>query len=108
MTISNPANPAVSTCASAGPTGHGPTSLPTRIHPRAGTLEAIHNATEPGPYLAEATTRAAEGKPALTAQAGWVVNALRDEYLAIRPDMAAMERLAATTGGRVINACRTR
>ena len=45
---------------------------------------------------------AADGKPALTAQAGWVVNALRDEYLAIRPDMPAMEQLAATTGGRVL------
>ncbi len=69
---------------------------------KAGTLEAIHNATEPGPYLAEATTRSTDSKPALTAQAGWVVNALQDEYLAIRPDMPAMELLAATTGGRVI------
>jgi hypothetical protein len=67
-----------------------------------GIQEAVHSATEPGPYLAEATTRAAEGRPALTAQAGWVVNALRDEYLAIRPDMPAMEQLAATTGGRVL------
>jgi hypothetical protein len=71
---------------------------------KAGTLEAIHNATEPGPYLAEATTRATEGKPALTAQAGWVVNALQDEYLAIRTDMPAMERLAAATGGRILKA----
>ncbi len=69
---------------------------------KAGTLEALHTATEPGPYLAEATTRAVDGKPALTARTGWVVNALRDEYLAIKPDTAAMERLASMTGGRVL------
>ncbi len=79
------------------------TQLTPRPHPsKSGTLEAIHNATEPGPYLAEATTRSTEGKPALAAQAGWVVNALRDEYLAIRPDIPAMEQLAASTGGRVL------
>lgn len=74
-------------------------------HPHAskgGTLEALHTATEPGPYLAEATTRAADGKPAQTARTGWVVNALRDEYLALKPDMAAMNRLATATGGRTL------
>ena len=79
------------------------TSISPRPHAsKGGTLEALHTATEPGPYLAEATTRAADGKPALTARAGWVVNALRDEYLAIKPDMAAMNRLASATGGRIL------
>ncbi|MES2922705.1 MAG: hypothetical protein V4819_14220 [Verrucomicrobiota bacterium] len=79
------------------------TSISPRPHAsKAGTLEALHTATEPGPYLAEAITRAADGKPALTARTGWVVNALRDEYLAIKPDMAAMNRLATATGGRIL------
>lgn len=79
------------------------TQLSLRPHTsKAGTLETIHNSTEPGPYLAEVTTRASEGKPSLTAQAGWVVNAIQDEYLAIRPDMQAMENLATTTGGRIL------
>ena len=79
------------------------THLTPRPHPtKAGQLEALHHASAPGAYLAEASTRAAEGKPARTAQAGWVVNALQDEYLAIRPDMPAMEQLATTTGGRVL------
>lgn len=69
---------------------------------KAGTLQAQHNATEPGAYLAEASTRATEDQPALIAQAGWVVNALQDEYLAIRPDMPAMEQLATATSGRVL------
>jgi hypothetical protein len=69
---------------------------------RSGTLVATHNATEPGPYLVEATTRANGTQPALTAQAGWVVNALRDEYLALLPDMPAMRQLATATGGRVL------
>lgn len=71
---------------------------------KSGVLEAVHHAAEPGPYLAEVTTRAADGKPALTARSGWVVNALRDEYLAIRPDLPAMEQLATTTGGRTVTA----
>lgn len=81
------------------------TSLSPRPHAtKAGTLEALDTATAPGPYLAEATTRASEGKPALNARSGWVVNALQDEYLALQPDMEAMNRLATTTGGRVLAA----
>ena len=79
------------------------TQLSPRPHPtKAGTLETTHSATAPGAYLAEATTRAAKGQPALTASTGWVVNALQDEYLATRPDMAAMQRLATSTGGKVL------
>ncbi len=79
------------------------TQLSPRPHPsRTGTLESVHSSAEPGPYLAEATTRATDDKPSLTAQAGWVVNAIQDEYLAIRPDMQAMEALATTSGGRLL------
>ncbi len=67
-----------------------------------GTHESLHTDTAPGPYLAEATSRAAGTRPAQTASTGWVVNALQDEYLALKPDMEAMNRLATTTGGRVI------
>ncbi|MGL4400142.1 MAG: hypothetical protein ACRCXD_09765 [Luteolibacter sp.] len=69
---------------------------------KSGILEATHHATAPGPYLVEATTRATESQPMLKAQAGWVVNALRDEYLALLPDMPAMQQLASATGGRVL------
>ncbi|MCW1922599.1 hypothetical protein OKA05_08535 [Luteolibacter arcticus] len=68
-----------------------------------GLLEVLHTDTAPGPYLAEATTRATATKPAQTARTGWVVNALQDEYLALKPDMEAMNRLATTTGGRVLS-----
>ena len=79
------------------------TSLSPHPHSsKSGTLEALHHAAAPGPYLAEATTRAGKGKPALTASSGWVVNALQDEYLAIKPDMEAMRKIASATGGKVL------
>ncbi|WP_035605573.1 hypothetical protein [Haloferula sp. BvORR071] len=68
-----------------------------------GILESLHTDTAPGPYLAEATSRAAGTRPAQTASTGWVVNALQDEYLALKPDMDAMTRLATATGGRVLS-----
>lgn len=67
-----------------------------------GILESLHTDTTPGPYLAEATSRAAAIRPAQTAQTGWVVNALQDEYQALKPDMEAMQRLATATGGRIL------
>lgn len=67
-----------------------------------GILESLHTDTAPGPYLAEATSRASGNRPAQTASTGWVVNALQDEYIALQPDMEAMKRLAAATGGRVL------
>ncbi|QJE94368.1 hypothetical protein [Luteolibacter luteus] len=67
-----------------------------------GILESLHNDTSPGPYLAEATSRAIGTRPAQTASTGWVVNSLQDEYLALKPDMDAMTRLATATGGRVL------
>lgn len=79
------------------------TTLSPRPHEsKSGTLEALHLAREPGPYLAEATTRARDGRPAESARAGWVANALQDEYLALEPDIDAMNRLATSTGGRVL------
>jgi hypothetical protein len=79
------------------------TTVSPRPHPsQPGVLQATFAAGEPGPYLAEATTRAAENQPALTARTGWVVNALQDEYKSLVPDMEAMNQLAAQTGGRVI------
>jgi hypothetical protein len=68
-----------------------------------GLLESLHADTTPGPYLAEATSRAAGTRPAQTASTGWVVNALQDEYFALKPDMDAMNRLATATGGRVLS-----
>ncbi|HEY1123929.1 MAG TPA: hypothetical protein VGE67_20085 [Haloferula sp.] len=68
-----------------------------------GLLESLHTDTATGPYLAEATSRAAGTRPAQTATTGWVVNALQDEYLALKPDMDAMSRLATATGGRVLS-----
>ena len=76
---------------------------PRRHASKAGTLEALSTSNEPGTYLAEASTRAEEGKPGLSARYGWVVNALQDEYLAMKPAMGAMNRLAASTGGRVLS-----
>lgn len=68
-----------------------------------GILESLHSDMAPGPYLAEASSRAAGTRPAQTAHTGWVVNALQDEYLALKPDMEAMNRLATATGGRVLS-----
>ncbi|MEM9079080.1 MAG: hypothetical protein AAGC74_00110 [Verrucomicrobiota bacterium] len=67
-----------------------------------GISEAHYNPTEPGTYLVEASTRATDDLPAQTVQAGWVTNALQDEYLATRPKMAAMTQLASSTGGEVL------
>jgi hypothetical protein len=81
------------------------TTLSPRPHDsKSGTLEALHRATAPGPYLAEATTRARDGRPAESARTGWVVNALQDEYLNLQPDQDAMNLLAKSTGGRVLAA----
>lgn len=79
------------------------TQVSTQPHPeRPGSAQATFHAAEPGNYLVEATTRATDSQPALTARSGWVVNSLQDEYRSLRPDMEAMERLAAATGGRVL------
>ncbi len=68
-----------------------------------GAFNAKHSSTNPGPYLAEATTRATDTKPALSAATGWVVNSIQDEFQALEPDMATMNLLATTTGGKVLN-----
>jgi len=68
-----------------------------------GLLESRHTDTTPGPYLAEATSRTAGIRHAQIARTGWVVNALQDEYLALKPDMDAMNRLATANGGRVLS-----
>lgn len=67
-----------------------------------GTSTAKNSAVTPGPYLAQATTRAVGTKPALAAATGWVVNSIQDEYQALEPDMATMNLLASTTGGKII------
>lgn len=74
-----------------------------RPHPtKAGVLQALHTAALPGAYLAEASSRATDDRPALSARTGWVVNALQDEFQASGPDMEAMAGLASSTGGRVL------
>jgi len=81
------------------------TNIAARPHPeKPGVMQAAFHATDPGNYLVEATTRATEKQPALTARSGWVVNSLQDEYRSLRPDMEAMNRLASATGGRVLAA----
>ena len=67
-----------------------------------GVSTAKHPAITPGPYLAQATTRATDTKPALSAATGWVVNSIQDEYQALEPDMATMNLLASTTEGKII------
>ncbi len=67
-----------------------------------GVSTARHSTTTPGPYLAQATTRATDTKPALSATTGWVVNSIQDEYQALEPDMATMSLLASATGGKMI------
>lgn len=79
------------------------TNIAARPHPeKPGVMHAVFHGTDPGNYLAEVTTRATEKQPALTARTGWVVNALQDEYRSLRPDLEAMNRIAAGTGGRVL------
>ena len=79
------------------------TTVAARPHPdKPGVMQSVFHGTDPGTYLAEATTRATDKQPALTARTGWVVNALQDEYKSLRPDMEAMNRLASATGGRVL------
>ena len=73
-----------------------------RVPSQSGISTAKHSAPIPGPYLAEVSTRATGTKPSLKAATGWVVNSLRDEYQAIDPDMATMNLLASTTGGKII------
>ena len=74
----------------------------SRFPAKPGISTARHTAMNPGPYLAETTTRALASKPALTAATGWVVNSIQDEYQALEPDMATMNLLATTTAGRIL------
>jgi len=67
-----------------------------------GSSTAKNSETTPGAYLAQATTRATGTKPALSAATGWVVNSIQDEFQALKPDMATMNLLASTTGGKVL------
>ena len=67
-----------------------------------GSFSVKHSSLVPGPYLAEATTRATEDKLAFTSTTGWVVNSIQDEYEMLEPDMASMNLLASATGGKVL------
>ena len=80
------------------------TNISARPHPeKPGVMQASFHSTDQGNYLVEATTRATEKQPALTARGGWVVNSLQDEYKSLRPDVEAMNRLASATGGSVLS-----
>jgi hypothetical protein len=80
------------------------TNIPARPDPEhPGVIQAAFHSDNPGNHLVEATTRATEKQPALTARSGWVGNSLQDEYKSLRPDMEVMNRLASGTGGRVLS-----
>lgn len=70
----------------------------------AGLFEATFIPRVSGGYRVEATVEGEDGKVAGVAQTGWSTNLAASEFRDLRPNVAALERLAKQTGGRVVKA----
>lgn len=70
----------------------------------AGSYAITYAAREPGPYRVVATATMPDGSPAGTREAGWAAQPAADEFARLLPDRAFLQRLAAATGGEVIDA----
>jgi hypothetical protein len=79
--------------------------LPLDAEPRdeeAGTYKATLIPRQPGAYRVNVTAKAADGSPVGEREAGWVAQPAADEFKDLRPNRAALEEIAAKTGGEVV------
>lgn len=67
-----------------------------------GVFEASYFPRASGGYRVEATVEGEDGRVAGVAQTGWSTNLASTEFRDLRPNVAAMEKLAKATGGRVL------
>ena len=68
----------------------------------AGAYQATHVPRQPGAYRATVTAKAADGSAVGEREAGWVAQPAADEFNNLQPNRAALEEIAAKTGGEVI------
>jgi hypothetical protein len=79
--------------------------LPINADPQsgeAGAYVARHVPRDPGAYRAAIKVTAPDGSPIGEREAGWVAQPIADEFSRLRPNRAALEEIAAKSGGQVI------
>jgi hypothetical protein len=69
-----------------------------------GAYQATHVPRQSGAYRARIAAKAADGSEVGEREAGWVAEPAADEFNNLRPNRAALEEIAAKTGGEVISA----
>jgi hypothetical protein len=72
------------------------------IDSEAGAYRASHVPRLPGTYRAMIEVKAPDGSPVGEREAGWVAQPAADEFKTLAPNRAALEEIAAKTGGEVI------
>jgi len=69
-----------------------------------GEYETAYVPRQPGAYRAEVTVAGADGGDLGQAVTGWTSEPAADEFRVLQPDRALLERLAAATGGEMVDA----
>jgi hypothetical protein len=72
------------------------------IDEEAGAYRASHVPRLPGSYRAKIDVKAPNGTPVGQREAGWVAQPAADEFKTLQPNRAALEEIAAKTGGEII------
>jgi uncharacterized membrane protein len=67
-----------------------------------GAYQAVHVARQSGAYRVSVTAKAPDGSIIGQREGGWVAQPAADEFKNLRPNRAALEELAAKTGGEVV------
>jgi hypothetical protein len=68
----------------------------------AGLFEAVFYPQGAGGYVARALVRDGQGAPLGERETGWALNPSADEFASLDPNLRLLERIAAATGGRVL------
>ncbi len=87
----------------------GPDGKPVELHAQPspqqpGRYEALYVPRQPGAYRAQVVATAPDGSDVGTVQAGWASDPAAEEFRQLQPDVAALARIAQSTGGQVVNA----
>jgi uncharacterized membrane protein len=69
-----------------------------------GEYETVYVPRQPGAYRAEVTVTGADGGDLGQTTTGWTSEPAADEFRVLQPDRALLERLAAATGGEMVDA----
>ncbi len=80
--------------------------LPITAEPNegeAGAYVARQVPRDPGAYRAAIKVTAPDGSPIGEREAGWVAQPIADEFSRLRPNRAALEEIAAKTGGQIVS-----